>query len=197
VVGLGNPGADYANTRHNAGFIALKALARNWHLKLSKRACKSRLVETEKSGERVILALPQTYMNLSGPAVKGLLIKYKIKPEKMVIIYDDLDLNLGEIRVRHKGSPGSHKGIRSIVQEIGTQVFSRVRIGIGPKPEAEKATDYVLSEFSETEKEKLQVAIDSAVQAVEMIVRGQINQAMNSFNRKGVDFLCKKIKIGL
>jgi PTH1 family peptidyl-tRNA hydrolase len=169
--------------------MAVRALARNWHLQLKKRACRSKLAETEKAGTKVILALPQTYMNLSGLAVKELVAKYKIKPEKLVIIYDDLDLNLAEIRIRLKGSPGSHKGVRSIVQEIGTQVFSRVRIGIGPKPEAQEATAYVLSEFSETEKEKLQMAINGALQAVEMIVKGQINQAMNAFNRKSVDFL--------
>ncbi|MBC7362263.1 MAG: aminoacyl-tRNA hydrolase [Candidatus Aminicenantes bacterium] len=186
VVGLGNPGSEYAHTRHNAGFLVVKSLARSWGLQLKIEAFRSKLTETKKDGVKIVLALPQTYMNLSGLAVKELLAGYKVNPENLIVIYDDLDIELGEIRVRPQGGPGSHKGMKSIVQEIGTRIFPRVRVGIGPKPEGQDAARYVLSEFSDKEKEQLQLALDKACQAVEMIIEGQISRAMNSFNRKKV-----------
>lgn len=184
VVGLGNPGTAYARTRHNAGFMVVQSLAREWKLQLKTRAFRSKLAEIKRGRASIVLALPQTFMNLSGLAVRELLSAYKIKPANLIVIYDDLDLDLGEIRVRPKGSPGSHKGMKSIVQEIGTQDFPRVRVGIGPKPPEQEAADYVLSEFSEDEREKLGPALDKARQSVEMIIEGHLTWAMNAFNRK-------------
>jgi PTH1 family peptidyl-tRNA hydrolase len=184
VVGLGNPGFEYVYTRHNAGFMVVKSLSRSWGVQLKKKGFSSKLAEAEKIGVKIYLALPQTYMNLSGLAVKEMLVGFKIKPENLIVIYDDLDINLGEIRVRPQGSPGSHKGMKSIVQEIGTQVFPRIRVGIGPKPENQRVADFVLSDFSAAERQKFKIALDRAHQAVEMIIKGQISQAMNSFNRK-------------
>jgi PTH1 family peptidyl-tRNA hydrolase len=113
---------------------------------------------------------------------------YKIKPDNLIVIYDDLDLELGEIRVRAQGSPGSHKGMESIVQSIGTQAFPRVRVGIGPKPDQQDAAEYVLLEFSQEEKEKLARALEKARQAVEMIIEGRLAQAMNDFNKRKKEF---------
>jgi PTH1 family peptidyl-tRNA hydrolase len=127
-------------------------------------------------------------MNLSGLAVRDLMSCYKIKPDNLIVIYDDLDLELGEIRVRAQGSPGSHKGMESIVQSIGTQAFPRVRVGIGPKPDQQDAAEYVLLEFSQEEKEKLARALEKARQAVEMIIDRRLAQAMNDFNKRKKEF---------
>lgn len=129
VVGLGNPGSEYAGTRHNAGFMVVQRLGQRWNLKFDRRACSSRLAETRRGRTKIILALPQTFMNQSGLAVQSLLSTYKVKPENLLIIYDDLDLPLGEIRIRPQGSPGSHKGMKSIVETLGTTLFPRVRLG--------------------------------------------------------------------
>lgn len=184
VVGLGNPGLEYSQSRHNAGFLVVQALARQWGLQLKARAHRSRLAETRRGRTTVVLALPQTYMNLSGQAVSSLLTGYRAKPENLIVVYDDLDLDLGQIRVRGSGSPGSHKGMRSIVEAVGTQDFPRVRIGIGPKPEGRDAADYVLEEFLPEEREKLNPALAQACRAVEMIIEGDLPRAMNLFNRK-------------
>ncbi|HAR35356.1 MAG TPA: aminoacyl-tRNA hydrolase [Acidobacteria bacterium] len=184
VVGLGNPGTEYSHTRHNAGFLVVQALARQWRLPLRTRASRSRLAETRRGRSQVILALPQTYMNLSGQAVLALLTKYRVKPENLIVVYDDLDLDLGQVRVRPGGSPGSHKGMKSIVESIGTQAFPRVRVGIGPKPAGAEAADYVLEEFPPEEWEKLQPALAAASRAVEMIIDGELARAMNIFNRR-------------
>lgn len=184
VVGLGNPGAEYSHTRHNAGFLVVQALARRWGLQLKTRAYKSRLAKTRKGRSTVALALPQTFMNLSGQAVLSLMTGYRIKPDRLIVVYDDLDLDLGQIRVRGSGSPGSHKGMQSIVQAIGHQDFPRVRVGIGPKPANREAASYVLEEFPEEEWIKIQPALDNACLAVEMIIAGELARAMNCFNRK-------------
>ncbi|HOJ26443.1 MAG TPA: aminoacyl-tRNA hydrolase [Candidatus Saccharicenans sp.] len=191
VVGLGNPGSEYAGTRHNAGFMVVQRLGQRWNLKFERRACSSRLTETRRGRTKIILALPQTFMNQSGLAVQSLLSTYKIKPENLLVIYDDLDLPLGEIRIRPQGSPGSHKGMKSIVEVLGTTLFPRVRLGIGPRPESVEAADYVLSQFSVDEKPKIKEAVEKACQAVEMIVAGRLAEAMNTFNRRQVDFLEK------
>jgi len=191
VVGLGNPGSEYAGTRHNAGFMVVQRLGQRWNLKFERRACSSRLTETRRGRTKIILALPQTFMNQSGLAVQSLLSTYKIKPENLLVIYDDLDLPLGEIRIRPQGSPGSHKGMKSIVEVLGTTLFPRVRLGIGPRPESVEAADYVLSQFSVDENPKIKEAVEKACQAIEMIVAGRLAEAMNTFNRRQVDFLEK------
>ncbi|HNS04968.1 MAG: aminoacyl-tRNA hydrolase [Candidatus Saccharicenans sp.] len=191
VVGLGNPGSKYAGTRHNAGFMVVQRLGQRWDVEFDRRGNSSRLAEARRGRTRIFLALPQTFMNQSGQAVQSLLSTYKVKPENLLVIYDDLDLLVGEIRIRPQGSPGSHKGMRSIVESIGTTFFPRIRLGIGPRPEAVEAVDYVLSRFSEEEKPKVKEAVEKACQAVEMIVAGHLAEAMNTFNRRQVDFLEK------
>jgi len=184
VVGLGNPGTEYSKTRHNLGFMVVKALAREQGVQIKEKKYRSRVATAEIDDQKVVLALPQTYMNLSGQAIKELLNGYRLQPERMVVIYDDLDLNFGDVRVRPQGSAGTHKGMKSIVQEIHTTVFPRVRVGIGPKDEARDAAEFVLSEFSAEEIEALKPVIQRACGAVKMILAGDLQRAMNEFNRK-------------
>ncbi|MDW3228387.1 MAG: aminoacyl-tRNA hydrolase [Acidobacteriota bacterium] len=184
VVGLGNPGSRYHYTRHNAGFLAVQSIAKAWHLQSWTRSSNSKIIKTKKGSKGVILAQPLTFMNLSGLAVRDLMSHYKIKPDNLIVIYDDLDLDLGEIRVRAQGSPGTHKGMQSIIQAIGTQSFPRVRIGIGPKPDQQDASQYVLSEFCEEEKEKLGRVLEKTQRAVEMTIAGRLPAAMNVFNSR-------------
>jgi len=185
VVGLGNPGREYAGTRHNAGFLFVKGLARRWDVEVKKKKFSARVAEVRRGGERLVLALPQTYMNLSGAAVRELLAGYQTPPESAVVVYDDLDVGLGQIRVRASGSPGSHKGLCSIVEEIGTTVFPRIRLGIGPLADRADAVRFVLSPFSREERAVLDGALVRAEEALDLILAGRIEQAMSEFNRKG------------
>ena len=186
VVGLGNPGKHYAATRHNVGFTVVKQLARAWKVKLRKRKYSAKAAEVEREGKKVLLALPQTYMNRSGYAVREILDGTGISPEQMVVVYDDLDIPLGEIRVRKEGGPGTHKGVNSIVQEIETTAFPRIRVGIGPVAPDWEAADFVLSPFEENEKALLEQSLKNAQEALELILAGKIDEAMNSFNQKGL-----------
>ncbi len=184
VVGLGNPGDEYADTRHNAGFMLVQRVARAWGVSLRGRAFKSRTVSVARGGETVVLALPQTYMNLSGQAVRELMAGREIPPERLVVVYDDLDIPLGEIRVRGKGSPGTHKGMKSITAEIKTREFARIRIGIGPLPEGRDAADYVLESFRKNEKPLIEESFVEAEEALDLILAGELDRAMTRFNRK-------------
>ncbi len=186
VVGLGNPGRKYAGTRHNAGFLCVKRMAKKWGVSLRKKRCQSKVGVGQREGEQVLLALPQTYMNRSGEAVWLLLNSKQIKPEHMVVVYDDLDIPLGEIRIRQEGGPGSHKGMLSIVEEIGTTKFPRIRIGIGPLPENREAAAYVLSSFASEEILLFEKSLDKAEKAISLIIKDRIEQAMNFFNQRGV-----------
>jgi PTH1 family peptidyl-tRNA hydrolase len=185
VVGLGNPGRRYSGTRHNVGFTFVRRVAKAWETKLRKRRFSSKIAEVEKEDERIMLVLPQTYMNNSGVAVKQIMEGRNIQPEQLLVVYDDLDIPLGEIRVRKRGSSGTHKGMRSIVQEIETTQFPRMRIGIGPLPAGEDAVEYVLSCFDETEGFLLEESLKSASEALEMILDGRMEAAMNTYNQRG------------
>jgi PTH1 family peptidyl-tRNA hydrolase len=185
VVGLGNPGRRYSGTRHNVGFTFVRRVAKAWETKLRKRRFSSKIAEVEKENERIMLVLPQTYMNNSGVAVKQIMEGRNIQPEQLLVVYDDLDIPLGEIRVRKRGSSGTHKGMRSIVQEIETTQFPRMRIGIGPLPAGEDAVEYVLSCFDETEGVLLEESLKSAREALEMILDGRVEAAMNMYNQRG------------
>lgn len=143
------------------------------------------MAEVEKENERIMLVLPQTYMNNSGVAVKRMMEGRNIRPEQLLVVYDDLDIPLGEIRIRSKGSAGTHKGMRSIVQEIETTEFLRIRIGIGPLPPGEDAVEYVLSCFDETESALLEKGLKRASEALEMILDGSMEAAMNTYNQRG------------
>ena len=185
VVGLGNPGRRYSGTRHNVGFTFVRRVAKAWETKLRKRRFSSKIAEVEKENERIMLVLPQTYMNNSGVAVKRIMEGRNIQPEQLLVVYDDLDIPLGEIRVRKRGSSGTHKGMRSIVQEIETTQFPRMRIGIGPLPAGEDAVEYVLSCFDETEGVLLEESLKNAREALEMILDGRVEAAMNIYNQRG------------
>lgn len=185
VVGLGNPGRRYSGTRHNVGFNFVRRMAKAWETRLRKRRFSSKIAEVEKENERIMLVLPQIYMNNSGVAVKRIMEGRNIQSEQLLVVYDDLDIPLGEIRIRKRGSAGTHKGMRSIVQEIETAEFPRMRIGIGPLPPGEDAVEYVLSCFDETEGVLLEEGLKKASEALEMILAGRVEAAMNAYNQRG------------
>jgi len=184
VVGLGNPGRKYSQTRHNAGFMFIKRLAKEWKIKLKKRNSLLKAGEVMKSNERVLIAMPQTYMNQSGLAVRKIMNESRSSSERFIVVYDDIDLPLGEIRVRKEGSAGTHKGMISVVQEIETTKFPRIRLGIGSQPLDEDATHYVLSSFEKREKILLEKSLGKAQEALEIILAGEIDKAMNIYNKR-------------
>lgn len=180
IVGLGNPGEEYVGTRHNVGFRCLQLLARRHHLTFSRRECRARVAEGAIASQPVLLARPHTYMNLSGTAVACLVRKYRLSIGDLVVIHDDMDLPPGRIRLRPKGSAGGHHGMESIIASLGSQDFPRLRIGIG-LPSGD-TIDYVLSPFSDEEKESVAVAIQQAAEAVECLLTEGIEAAMNKYN---------------
>lgn len=182
VVGLGNPGKLYSETRHNAGFALVKRMAREWQADLRGKRYQAKTAEVEFGGDRVFLALPKTYMNNSGLSVRDLLKGKRIEPGSVLLIYDDLDIPIGDIRVRKQGTAGTHKGMQSIVQETGSTRFPRIRIGIGPLPPGRDAADFVLSRFTRSEKVLLAEALDKAREALLLVLDGRIDQAMTAFN---------------
>jgi PTH1 family peptidyl-tRNA hydrolase len=182
VVGLGNPGREYSRTRHNAGFEVIKKLAKRWDIRIRKRSHLSKVAGVDRPVGKVLLVLPQTFMNASGRAVKSLVEQGGIRPERMVVVYDDFDLPLGEIRIRKEGGGGSHKGMGSIIQELGTRALARIRIGIGPLPEEADPVEYVLAPFSDDERQRLVEPLERAAAALEMILEGDIDAAMNHHN---------------
>ncbi len=185
VVGLGNPGDEYAATRHNAGFMLVDRLAAAWGVELRGRLFKARTAMARRGAEDVLLVEPKTFMNRSGTSVRTALAGKDVPPERLVVAYDDLDVPLGEIRVRKQGGPGTHKGMISIAGEIGTDGFPRVRIGIGPLPAGRDAAEYVLEAFKKGERRQLDESLGAAAEAVEMILDGRIELAMTRFNRRG------------
>ena len=182
IVGLGNPGKEYQNNRHNAGFMAVDRLAKDLGTTFSRVEADSLIAKTSYEGKRIILIKPQTYMNNSGRAVKQLVKYYKIPLENSIILFDDVDLPLGTIRIRTEGGSGGQKGMASIIQHLGTQSFPRLRIGIGRPPGKMDAAAYVLQNFSKSEKEILKITIDKAVKAVQTFISYDIETAMNKFN---------------
>ena len=184
VVGLGNPGEEYAATRHNAGFLLVRRVARARGAELRGRSFKARTAVVRSGDDEVLLALPQTFMNRSGASVREIVAKNSLPPERLVVVYDDLDIPTGEIRVRKRGSPGTHKGMISIVEALGTREFPRLRIGIGPLPAGEDAAEYVLAPFDRDERPLLERSLDEAEEALEMILAGGLDRAMARFNRR-------------
>lgn len=184
VVGLGNPGKSYKNTRHNVGFALIERMAEKWGVRLKKRKHLFKATQVERGQKLVLLVKPWTYMNQSGLAVKELVRRTGMKLDQLVVVYDDLDISLGEIRIRREGGPGSHKGMISIIQEIEDVRFPRIRIGIGPLPPNDEATDYVLSGFENRDKPALRRGLGKAEDALMLILDGKIAEAMNHFNRK-------------
>lgn len=187
IVGLGNPTLVYEGTRHNAGFCVIDLLSEKYHIPVETHKNRALIGKGMAGGRKVMLAKPQTYMNLSGESIRGLMDYFKFDPEReLLVIYDDIDLDVGQIRIRKKGSAGGHNGMKNMILHLGTSAFPRIRIGIGKKPERYDLKDYVLSRFSGAEKEIMREAYAKAAEAAEMIVDGRIEEAMNTFNCKTV-----------
>jgi PTH1 family peptidyl-tRNA hydrolase len=182
IIGLGNPGKKYENTRHNVGFDTVELLSRRHGITITKLKHKALLGDGKISGKRVILVKPQTFMNLSGESVREILEWYKVPVKNIIIIYDDIDLPAGKLRLRPKGSAGTHNGMRSVIYQIESDEFPRIRIGVGGPPEGWELADYVLSKLSGEDKKKVEEAIVYAADAVEEIVKSGIDVAMNKFN---------------
>ena len=185
IVGLGNPGKEYENTRHNTGFLCLDKVAQALNVKVNRRAFNALVGKTNFKGEQVILMKPMTYMNLSGEAVCKAVRYYHLDPTKdVLIVYDDLDLPVGNIRLREGGSAGGHNGIKSIIAHLNTQQFCRIRVGIGSDKKRDDTRDYVLSGFWGEDIEKWQGAIDEASKACVEFVTLRFQDVMNRHNRK-------------
>jgi len=186
IMGLGNPGEEYAKTRHNLGFQCLNELARRYNLRFDEKIAKSRIASGQIAGQRVALAKPFTYMNLIGQAAVGLCQWYKVAPEhNLLVIYDDLDLPFGVLRLRERGSAGTHNGMKSVVAQLGTQAFPRIRIGISQGPPGRDAANYVLGRFTRDEEAALPEIHACVADAVETVVREGFRAAMNRFNGIG------------
>jgi PTH1 family peptidyl-tRNA hydrolase len=185
VVGLGNPTRQYEGTKHNVGFDTIDFLVDEYRVPSSGVKHKAMYGKGVIAGQKVILAKPLTYMNLSGESVAELVNYYKIDPEEeLVVIYDDINLAPGYIRVRKKGSAGGHNGIKNIIAQLGSDKFKRIRVGVGEKPKNWDLADYVLSPFSKEERTQVDEAIRHAADALEMIVQDDIDSAMNKYNKK-------------
>jgi len=182
IVGLGNPGAEYERTRHNVGWMAIDAFARKFRIGVARHE-KNALTGTGRvAGGSVMVAKPLTYMNLSGDAVRLLVNAYLESTDELIVVYDDIDLPLAKLRIRPGGSAGTHNGMRSIVQSLGTEKFPRLRIGIGAA-DGGRLRDYVLDEFAPEEQPLVDRAIERAVDALLLFCRGDLKRAMNEFNR--------------
>ncbi|MCX7831509.1 MAG: aminoacyl-tRNA hydrolase [Actinobacteria bacterium] len=185
IVGLGNPGKDYELTRHNTGFLVADRIADRFRIRFEKEICSALIGKGKISDSEVLIAKPLTYMNRSGIAVKCLADHFSLSVEKIIVIYDDIDLPLGGLRIREKGGSGGHKGVASIIRELGTDEFIRIRIGIG-RPQSAKVdiVEHVLSPFLPVEKEEIKATIEEAVDAVEWIIQKGVQSAMSKFNNK-------------
>ena len=185
IVGLGNPGKKYENTRHNAGFIAIDALANKYGISVTEKKHKALCGSGVIEGVKVLLVKPQTYMNLSGESVHEVLDFYKLNPEEeMLVIYDDISLAPGNIRIRRKGSAGGHNGIKSLIAHAGTQDFMRIKVGVGEKPSGWDLADYVLGHFSQDDLTKLNEVMPDVIGATVLMSQGDIGKAMNDYNAK-------------
>ena len=187
IVGLGNPTAEYAGTRHNVGFDVIDAIADKYNISVTERKHRAFCGKGMIAGQKVILVKPQTYMNLSGESVRSVLDFYKVDVEtELLVIFDDVSLDVGQLRIRKKGSAGGHNGIKNIIQHLGTNVFRRIKVGVGEKPKDYDLADYVLGHFSKAEKEQMEEGYKKAINAVELMLQDEIEAAMNEFNKKVV-----------
>jgi len=182
IVGLGNPGKRYENTRHNVGFLAIDYLAQQMGIRVDKEKNRALIGEGKFGEEKVVLVKPQTYMNLSGEAVAPLAAWYKVEPEDILVTYDDLALEVGKIRIRGQGSHGGHNGVRSLISHLKTEKIPRIKIGIGAPPPQWDTADYVLGNFSPAEKKIIGEAIEKTAKAMEVILQQGLAKAMNQYN---------------
>ncbi len=183
IAGLGNPGVEYEKTRHNTGFMAVDALSQRFGFSVNTHKFNALIADTVISDKRCLVMKPLTYMNKSGEAISDAMDFYNIPPENIIVIFDDISLDVGKMRLRRKGSSGGHNGIKSIIHNCGSQDFPRIKIGVGGKPHPDyDLADWVLSFYSDNELKLLGEVFDHTARAVELILRGNINQAMNDYN---------------
>ena len=182
VVGLGNPGPDYADTRHNVGFWFLDMLATKHSIEFSRKNRAALVGEGEMDGRRIVLAKPRTFVNSSGEAARYLLARFRTTPERLLLVYDDIDLPPGKMRLRPSGSPGSHNGARSVTDSLGSRDFPRLRIGVGKPEEGGDQVAYVLGKPAEDEKQELEAALGQAAEALKVMLSDGVTEAMNRFN---------------
>lgn len=185
IAGLGNPTKEYENTRHNIGFMTIDALADKYDIHVGSVQHKALVGKGMIGAKKVILAKPQTYMNLSGESIRELVDYYKLDPSsELIVISDDIDLPPGYIRVRPRGSAGGHNGLKNIILNLDTENFLRIRLGVGAKPEKMNLADHVLGHFKPDEMDDVGAAIDDAVGAIELLTKDKLSGAMNTYNRK-------------
>jgi peptidyl-tRNA hydrolase, PTH1 family len=182
VVGLGNPGAEYKNTRHNVGWWCIDELIKRTNVELNRKRKEVRYAEVELGGTQVILAYPRTFMNKSGLALSYLTNRFKTTPENILVVTDDINLKPGSVRIRKKGGPGGHNGLKSIITALGTNEFPRVRIGVGNPDSSDEQVSHVLGTFDPDTRDLVRSAATRAADAITMIVNGEIDNAMNQYN---------------
>ena len=182
IIGLGNPEEEYARTRHNMGFDTINKISEKYGIKVNKSKFNSLYGTGEVEGKKVILVKPQTYMNLSGEAARDFMNFYKILPENFIVIYDDLDIEPGVIKIRKKGGPGTHNGMKSVVSEIKTEEFPRIRVGIGNPEYKNDLLNYILTRVPDEEYKVLEASTKAAAEAVVEIIKNGIDTAMNKYN---------------
>ena len=183
ICGLGNPGTQYEGTRHNIGFMTIDTLCEKYKLDCKKLRFKSLTCDAMISGKRCLIMKPTTFMNNSGEAVTEAMSFYKIPPERTIIVFDDISLEPGKLRIRRKGSDGGHNGIKTIIYLSGSDMFPRIKMGVGAKPHPDyNLADWVLGHFKKEQAEALETAMDNAVSSIELMVGGKMNEAMNKFN---------------
>ena len=182
IAGLGNPTREYEKTRHNVGFEVIDVLADMLGTTVEEKKFKGCYGRGIIGGEKVLLLKPQTFMNLSGESIRAASDFYKVDPEHIIIIYDDISLDVGQLRIRKKGSAGGHNGIKNIIAHLGTQEFPRIKVGVGDKPKKMDLADYVLSRFSKEDRAAMEDAIKAAAKAVEVMITEGMDTAMNQFN---------------
>jgi len=183
IAGLGNPSKKYEKTRHNVGFDVIDVLAKKYNIKVTENKNRALVGTGIIEGEKVLLIKPQTYMNLSGESVGAFLNFYKLDPaEALIVIYDDISLEPGKIRIRRKGSAGGHNGMKSIIAHVSSQDFARIKVGVGAKPEDWDLADHVLGHFSKRERVLVEEAMEDAADAVALMIAGETDRAMNRYN---------------
>lgn len=184
IAGLGNPGPKYENTRHNVGFEAVDVLADKLGIEIRERKHRAFCGKGIFQGEKVLILKPQTFMNLSGESIRDAADFYKAEPAHIIVVYDDVSLDAGQLRIRAKGSAGGHNGMKSIIAHLGSQEFPRVKIGVGQKPDQMDLADYVLGRFSKGDREVMYDAVNDAAEGIKMIIAQGLDAAMNCYNGK-------------
>lgn len=188
IVGLGNPGKQYENTRHNIGFDVIEKLAEEENVAVLEKKHKAIIGKGYVAGQKCIMAKPQTFMNLSGESVRELIDYYKVdETTQLIVISDDISLDVGQLRIRKKGSAGGHNGLKNIIAQLGHDSFIRIKMGVGEKPKGYDLADYVLGHFSVEERKLMDKAAQKAVEAIRMIITQDADMAMNAYNRKNVE----------